>query len=88
MIDPLIAFLNLQLVGFILIARGIAGFLLGIGPDGREYYRAKFKTVVTRGSETLTELDAFTLSLAGDRRRVPLDDLLSRSRRPVTRTHR
>lgn len=73
------SFLNLQLVGLILIGRGVAGFYADLGQRGRADYARKFKAAVARGTSAFEAFDALTTDLIkDDARRVPLDKLLSR----------
>jgi hypothetical protein len=73
-------FLNLQVVGIILLGRGVAGFWCGIGREGRAHYSDRFKAALTRG---ISAFEAVTADLAGDGgRRVALDELLSPRRQP------
>ncbi len=77
------AFLDLRVVGLILIARGAAGLWTGIGPAGRARYIKQFKVAVARGT---TVFDSLTADLArDDRTRTSLDELLAQPRRPQRR---
>ncbi|HUD38129.1 MAG TPA: hypothetical protein VMR14_14600 [Streptosporangiaceae bacterium] len=73
------SFLNLQLVGLILIGRGVAGFYADLGRQGRARCARQFKAAIARGAAAIEFLDAFTTNLTrGEAHRVPLDELLSR----------
>jgi|SRR5580658_598751 hypothetical protein len=72
-------FLNLRIVGLILILRGAAGFWLGIGRDRRAGYSEQFRRAVVRSADAF---EAFTADLARDDNcSVSLDELLAHSRR-------
>ena len=65
------SFLNLQVVGLILLARGAAGYWLGLGADRRARYLERLRTAAVT-------FEAFIADLTSDGgRRVPVEDLLS-----------
>lgn len=67
-------FLNLQVLGLILLMRGAAGLWIGLGAKGRAHCVRRVKIAVTRGMGTL---DGLTAEFArDDAARVPLTDLL------------
>ncbi len=68
-------FLNLQIVGLILLIRGATGLWLGIGAKRRARCVGRLKTAVARGTESF---EAFTADLArDDAARVSLSELLA-----------
>jgi hypothetical protein len=69
------AFINLQLVGLILLARGIVGLWMNIGRERRARYKDNLIAAAARGTRAV---EAFISDLARDEgTRVPLADLLA-----------
>lgn len=69
-----LAFLNVRVIGLILIVRGAAGLWISLGSEIRAHYKSQVATAVARGIDAL---DSFTADLARDEAvRVPLTDLL------------
>jgi hypothetical protein len=67
-------FLNLQVLGLILLVRGVAGLWISLGAKGRAECVRRVRIAVTRGMGTL---DGLTADFArDDATRVPLTDLL------------
>jgi hypothetical protein len=78
------AFINLPVVGLILLVRGAIGLWMSIGRERRARYK---DNVVAAATRSIRAVEALTNDLAGDKgTRVPLADLLAqpgRSEPPV-----
>lgn len=68
------SFLNLQVLGLVLLMRGAAGLWIGLSAQGRAHCVRRVKIAVARGMATLDGLTADFSS--DDATRVPLTDLL------------
>lgn len=69
-----LAFINIRVVGLILITRGAVGLWTSLGTDQRARCKVRLATAVARGERAF---DSLTAELArDDAARVPLADLL------------
>ncbi len=73
------SFINLQLAGLILLARGGAGLWAGLGQDQRADLKRQFRIAIARGMKAFETVTADLSS--DDSARVPLTDLLGQARR-------
>ena len=76
-------FLNIRVLGLILILRGLAGLWVGLGPAGRAEASKKFKVALARGlnlSETITAGMA-----RDDSARASLEEIFAQPRQPDMR---
>jgi hypothetical protein len=76
-------FLNIRVLGLILILRGLAGLWAGLGPTGRAEASRKFKIAVARG---LTLSETVTAGMArDDSARTSLEEIFAQPRQPDLR---
>lgn len=69
-----LAFVNLRVVGFILLVRGAFDLWAGLGKEQRARYKSQVAVAVARGTDAF---ESFTADLArDDAARVPLAHLL------------
>jgi hypothetical protein len=69
-----LAFINVRVIGLILIVRGAVGLWISLGRQARAQYKSQLVAAVARGTDAF---DSFTADLARDDAvRVPLTDLL------------
>jgi hypothetical protein len=73
-------FLNVRVLGLILILRGLAGLWSAIGPAGRTEATRKFKVATARG---LTLFETVTAEMArDDSARTSLEEIFAQPRQP------
>ena len=76
-------FLNIRVLGLILILRGLAGLWAGLGPAGRAESIRKFKAAASRG---LNLAETVTAELArDDSARTSLEEIFAQPRQPDMR---